>query len=266
LGEGGWIRSFSNLTRLEVDIVSVPCSQVFNFICSLPLLENLLMSIDWVDEDDCDKDAVLKPSISPPLTGTLVMRLPQGLECCLPQVAMEYAAGQLLGLPGGLHFREFACTWTLKRDIQWTRALMEKCSNTLECVDLEWTSPRNYEGEVSFDLSRLTKLRQVVFRFHRHYPTWITMALKTITPKHRDIRVSLHIPIYPGHVAYSPEDEVGRQWVDLDHALIRLWESHGVRTRVVYSSGDEKEEAREYIGELLPEVTRRGIVELVDDC
>ncbi|KAF9789264.1 hypothetical protein BJ322DRAFT_529000 [Thelephora terrestris] len=27
LGEGGWVRSFSNLVRLEVDIVVVPCSQ-----------------------------------------------------------------------------------------------------------------------------------------------------------------------------------------------------------------------------------------------
>lgn len=164
--EGGWIRSFSKLTRLEIEIgiggthfvssnnlsltltpfwtVSVPCSQVFNLICFLPLLENLLMTIDWVDEDDCDEDAVVKPLTSPPLTGTLVIRLPQGLECCLPQVAMGYVAGQLLDLPGGLHFREFACTWTLKRDIQWTRALMEKCSATLECVDLEWTSPRTF--------------------------------------------------------------------------------------------------------------------------
>lgn len=92
------------------------------------------------------------------------------------------------------------------------------------------------------------------------------MALKTITPEHRDLRISLHIPMYPGDVAYSTEDEIGRQWADLDRSLIRVWESHGVRTRVVYNSGKEGEQGHEYIAGLLPEVTGRGIAELVDDC
>jgi hypothetical protein len=91
------------------------------------------------------------------------------------------------------------------------------------------------------------------------------MALKTIASERTDLRISLHVPVYRGFITSSVDEEIGRQWVDLEYTLIRLWESHGVRTRVVYDPGEEKEEAREYIKRLLPEVMKRGIIELVDD-
>jgi hypothetical protein len=121
----------------------------------------------------------------------------------------------------------------------------------------------NSDGAASFDLSKATKLRHAVFRLHRDYPIWITMALKTIASERTELRISLHVPVYRGSIASSFDEEVGRQWADLEFTLIRLWESHGVRTRVVYDPGEEKGEAREYIERLLPEVMKRGIIELV---
>ena len=53
------------------------------------------------------------------------------------------------------------------------------------------------------------------------------------------------------------------RWADLDRFLVQLWELNAFRTRVVYVPAGEKE-ACECIGKLLPEMMKRGIVELVD--
>ena len=52
---------------------------------------------------------------------------------------------------------------------------------------------------------------------------------------------------------------------DLDHILVQLWESNGVHTHILYTTEEEKREACKYIGALLPGMTKKGIVEMVDD-
>jgi len=52
--------------------------------------------------------------------------------------------------------------------------------------------------------------------------------------------------------------------MDLDRILVQLWESHAIRTKVMYSAAEEKKPVCEYLEGLLPEMTERGIIELVE--
>jgi len=150
--EGGWIRAFSRVVRLEVwgttlgdrelslvpfhsfssvlkSLQMVHCplprSRIFNLICSLPLLEDLGLSehtryqSDYIGID-------FQPSTSLPLTGTLELYAP----------AMEPTAGRLLDLPGGLHFRKLVLTLCLMENLRWIVALVARCSDTLESFDI----------------------------------------------------------------------------------------------------------------------------------
>ena len=89
------------------------------------------------------------------------------------------------------------------------------------------------------------------------------MGLKTLTPDHRDlqlisIRVSINHSLNDGQRA----EEIRSRWMDLDCFLVQLRKSNEFRLWVIYSTEREKEWARECLERLLPETTKRGIVEL----
>jgi hypothetical protein len=161
--EGGWVLTFSNVERLELrgrisdsalDLVpfhnfspvlkslclvfrSISLSKVINLICSLPLLEDLNLKIGEVDITDGDSTA-LRPSTSPPLTGTLTLSLQTGLD---------RITRRLLDLPNGLHFRALLCKLLpYGGELQWATALVEGCSDALEYVRVGCFAP----GELSF--------------------------------------------------------------------------------------------------------------------
>ena len=112
----------------------------------------------------------------------------------------------------------------------------------------------------------------MVFWFEELFDVWAAMVLKTPTSKPTDFRKdSIHIPIptppvdAPVSVKQSIGEETHEQWMDLNHILVRLWESSGVHTHILYTTEEEKREACKYIGALLPGMTKKGIVEMVDD-
>jgi hypothetical protein len=159
--EGGWIRAFSNVVRLEVwsgiqnvrepsgslipfydfspvlkslrvASTNLPPSQVLGFVCSSPLLEDLIIRCYGMGNDE-DDGTIFRPSTSPALTGTLEIYLPHG---------MEHTARQLLDLPDGLHFRKLEFAWCLEEDLRWMVDLVTGCSDTLECIDIEYCLSR----------------------------------------------------------------------------------------------------------------------------
>jgi len=227
---------------------------------------------------------VFQPSTSPVLTGTLELHRTHG---------MEAIARRLLGLPNGLHFRKLMCTWCLEGDLRWMMALLVGCSDTLECVDISDSligtflgfcagtshsleppfTPENPQT-ASIDFSEATKLREVVFRPKLLHIAWVIMAVQTITPKHKDLqRISIKFPhlrrpIATGvNVRQLIRKETYWQWMDLDRLLVQLWESRIVRPKIVYSAAKGKEEmVCEWIRDLLPEITERGIIDLVERC
>ncbi|KAF9782379.1 hypothetical protein BJ322DRAFT_217425 [Thelephora terrestris] len=129
-----------------------------------------------------------------------------------------------------------------------------------------------YSSEALIDLSNATKLREVAFWF-RPDVNWITYTLETILPEHRDLQkiliyfepyndISADDPISaddddPADLKKLVGEEIYKQWMDLDGRLVRLWEAHAVRTKLI----GVRNKFRFVIG-LLPETKRRGIIQL----
>jgi hypothetical protein len=118
----------------------------------------------------------------------------------------------------------------------------------------------------SVDLSKATKLKDVVFQPGLRRVEWVIKALQTITPEHRDLRqLMIHIPrnlTVVGFVA-NCEEAVGEQahgqWLDLDRLLVQFWESRSIRPKVVYTAGLGM---RNFVESLLPEIIKRGVVDV----
>ena len=308
---GGWITGFSRVVRLEVvsqtanstafvpfygfspTIKSLivflfdhPSSQIFNLALSFPLLEDLTVTVcHWAsDHNDDDSDglpATVKPSNLPAFNGSLDLYVRGG---------MGHVAHRLLSLPGGIHFRKFTLRWFQEEDVLLTTALVEKCSRTLEhlninvdrsllctsvraCVRPDNSLPFPVElGSVSVNLSKAAKLRSVVFRPKSLNIEWITVTLQTITSKNRALRqISIHAPHYPHlfKVGINVRKTVGEaacgRWSDLDRLLIQFWESRSLRPRVICAPPrEETRDTSHWIECLMPETTGRGIVDFIE--
>ena len=271
------MRDFSSfLKSLYTALGALSISQLFKLICSLPLLEDLKIRVFVACGNDGD-GAASEPSTSPPLTGTLELQLIGEIEP---------VARRLLVLPNGLRFREFECVWKLPDDPRWITALVERCAETLECFYIRCKVSGKFHslnhcdrvsnglivfaardaGVSSINLSKATSLGEVGFRLLDPSDVWAGSTLKTLTPNHKDLRrISIHMTI-PEHANLQRifNIDICNLWTDLDRTLIQLWESNAILTRVTYAAGGEKTEARRFVEQLLPEMTRRGIVELVD--
>lgn len=130
-------------------------------------------------------------------------------------------------------------------------------------------------GSASIDLSKAMKLKDLGFQSEKPSAQWITTVLKTITPDHQNLQqISFRVP----PLFYSPDPTIHRadpvnvkhaygetsynQWLDLDHLLAQLWESHSIRPKVTYFR-HRGGTGRCCVGGFLPEVTRRDIADLV---
>ena len=120
------------------------------------------------------------------------------------------------------------------------------------------------------DLSKATKLKDMEFGFQYLSIAWVASTLKTITSRHRDLQgVSIRGCDLSDSTgtgwqanAAAEEDDTREQWMDLERTLVQLWESHAVRAKVEYYS-KTREESCELMEKLLPEATKRGVVELL---
>jgi hypothetical protein len=158
-GEGGWIPTFFRVARLSVKnklmnlddskiplalfhgfspalkslhlaFTNLPSSQISNLVLSFPLLEDLTLigrDCSLGTDDDLHGPQAITPSTSPPFTGTLDIFLRGGIQ---------HITRQLLSLPGGIHLRKLVLTWVHEGDPPWTTALVERCSHTLEFLDI----------------------------------------------------------------------------------------------------------------------------------
>jgi hypothetical protein len=272
------------IKSLRVAVLALPILQIFNLLFSFPLLEDLAVAVhDEMLADDGDGSGwdhiptVAQSSTPLMFTGTL--------ELCL-RGGIKPITRRLLSLPGGIHFRKFACRWFHEEDLSVVMALVKRCYHTLESLDITYNLPgkfvqypRPYRHLLLFldhsrpaliDLSKAIKLKDVAFHPDPWGIEWVVTALQTITPKHRDLRqISIHIP-YRLTIAYdggsatqSIGDPVYEQWLGLDRLLVQLWESHSIRPRIVPMM---KEDLRDCAGCLLPEITKRGIIDLVKQC
>jgi len=111
------------------------------------------------------------------------------------------------------------------------------------------------------DLSKAQKLKNLVFVAKRTNIHWIITALQTIKSEGlRQIAVHLHTTIFQ-----DPTEEMDhREWQDLDRLLVQFWTSHLIRPQLVYAPNSTGRDTRDRTPSLLPELTRRGLVDLVE--
>ena len=251
------------LRSLRLGFDSIPPSEVFNFMCSLPLLENLTL---FHVGHESTSDIWITPSTSPKLTGSLDLGAMWGIWP---------TARRLLDLPNGLHFTRIALMCIHGADYEATTDLVSACSDTLEYFSVVCNFPgmhpwplfligpssiRSVPPTSSFNLSTATKLKDLTFQWARPGVQWITTALQTTESE--NLR---RITLCPYDVSLDdPTEEVYREWLDLDRLLVRFWTSHSIRPRAVYEPDDEELDMGDYAPHLLPELTRRGLIDLVE--
>ena len=97
---------------------SIPSSEVFSFIYSVPSLEDLSL----VSTRGRETDALTLPSTSPKFTGTLCLVMRGGIQSNIRQ---------LIALPGGLHFTEILVGY-FRDDLESITGLVSACCDTLE--------------------------------------------------------------------------------------------------------------------------------------
>ena len=122
------------------------------------------------------------------------------------------------------------------------------------------------------DLSNAVKLRDVVFRLRSLRVEWIAMILRTVTPRHQDLRqisIYVHFDSTLTSAGADVRQIVGEQivgeWSNLDRLLVQLWESRSIRPQVISATLDEERGTRDCILCLLPEITKRDWMFTVRD-
>ena len=106
------------------------------------------------------------------------------------------------------------------------------------------------------------KLKRLSFLCTRPGVGWVTETLQTVESK--DLQ---EITLQTDHVALMRgiEEWVLQEWEDLDRLLFRFWTSHSIRLKVMYRAVVGREGIRGRMTILLPELTRSGIVDLVEN-
>ena len=110
------------------------------------------------------------------------------------------------------------------------------------------------------DLSQAAKLRDLMLLGRRSNIHWIVAALQTVQPKNLQ-QVTIHPSTLPRG---NPGEIDHRDWEDLDRLLVEFWTSHSVRSQLVYSPNSGGRDTRDRVPTLLPELTKRGLVDLVE--
>jgi len=86
---------------------------------------------------------------------------------------------------------------------------------------------------------------------------WVTEALQTVESE--NLR---RITLRPDSSCFTEPE--GQQWHDLDRLLVQFWTSHSIRPEILYKAREGREDIRDYVTSLLPELTGRGLVDLVE--
>ena len=124
-------------------------------------------------------------------------------------------------------------------------------------------------GSNVLDLSKATKLQDMTFRSTSLGIGWITAAIQTTRPKHRELRkISILVPRSLTHfnVDKMKKSAIYREWLDLDRLLVQLWGSHSTPLRVICTTWNGQPGGLiGFTNCMLPELTKTGAVAYVDN-
>ena len=121
--------------------------------------------------------------------------------------------------------------------------------------------PPDFSEAASFDLSTATTLKDLTFVCSRPNVQWITMALQTV--RSTNLR-QITIGPYPSAPPVTTEEAVYEEWKDLDQLLVQFISSRSIRPMIAYVTEEGGMFLRLNVQDLLPELTKRGSVDLVE--
>ena len=111
------------------------------------------------------------------------------------------------------------------------------------------------------DLSKAQKLEDITFLCTRLGIHWVVAALRTVESKNlRQITIHPHFRVNRSLTSTSAQWE----WDNLDQLLVQFWTSHSIRPRFAYSPDSGGKNLKDWTPSLLPELTLRGLVDLVE--
>jgi hypothetical protein len=109
------------------------------------------------------------------------------------------------------------------------------------------------------DLSKAIKLKELSFRCGDPNIQRITMVLRTV--RSRDLQqITIHLYTTSANLI---TEAVRQEWQDLDRLLLQFWISHSIRPKITYEADKRWDDLRTSGPGLLPELTKRGLVDLV---
>jgi hypothetical protein len=111
----------------------------------------------------------------------------------------------------------------------------------------------------SLDLSKATKLKVVEFRCARSNVQWIATALQTIKSENLQ-QITINLFPASGRVG----EAVRREWLNLDRLLTQFSTSRSIRPKIVYVEREGGADLKNLALSLFPELTRRGIIDVVE--
>jgi hypothetical protein len=192
------------IKTLFVDIYKLPPSQIFNLILSFPLLEDLtvIISRDVGQNEEGEMPTAAQPLTSPIFTGSLELSSDGRDGIYHPSTVVAPGRYPLPKAHFDVLSRGSFCWqrrwWRVFSHPRIPRYYLDMYGTSTRHLrpHRELTSvPRRVEP-ASIDLSKATKLKDVVFQPRSREVEWVTMALQTITSKHRDLRqISIHMPL-----------------------------------------------------------------------
>ena len=299
--DASWIRMFTKVTHLELGSVAryiggprkngpftrfhgcssavkslcvgwneLPLREVFELIRSFPLLEDLTVSGRGCLHTD---EGISRSPRLRMLTGSLVFEAGEG----------DFVR-RLLELSNGLCFRNIVWKENYAAGSERLGELVARCSDTLECVEIDCrTSVKqcsldSVSDSASYwflfvvgpvDLSAAKRLKRVEIEFNSdsYSAAWVTATLDTITPEHRDFKlVSIYFTdlLQDTSLVGLTKEATYSQWMDLDRNLVRLWESHAIRTKVAFNVYEGQTRVTyDDMKYLFREMTTKGRIELV---
>jgi len=109
------------------------------------------------------------------------------------------------------------------------------------------------------DLSKASRLKYLEFLLAEPSVQWITTTLRSVESKSFQ-RISINSY---DNISEPIGEAFQQEWQDLDRLLVQFWISNSVRLRVEYIVEEGEEDLRDRVPSLLPELTRRGLVDLV---
>ena len=186
-----------SLKSLHVGSLDLQYPQTFDFICSLPFLEDLCLVCRDIIIDGDESGAPRDHSTSPALTGAF--------EVFTFRRVLGRILRPLLDLPGGLHFRKVILTRCGSQDLPYVAELVLMCSDTLEHIHIVG----DFDGTRGF-ISLLDRS----FTLHSH-PRIKIHPTRSTSPKRLNSRVLHSI------VAYRPADRSSRH-SKLSHLIIEI--------------------------------------------